>query len=100
MAVSKAKLPKSHSRAALAASLAASAPPSELRAVVQRVALEIHGVYVQKPQGSTDLDLLRSLLLLFFVTFLSYHSYANDEVCGVSGKLLLSSSPLRNQMQS
>lgn len=100
MAVSTAKLPKSHSRVALAASLAASAPPSELQAIVQQVAIEIHGVYVQKPQGSTDLDLLRSLLLLFFVTFLSYCSYTNDEDFGVSGGLLLISSLARNQVQS
>ncbi|XP_068640350.1 uncharacterized protein [Aristolochia californica] len=66
MAISKSSLTKSNPRAAIAASLAASAPLPELQAVVKQLAIDIHGVYVWKPQGYTDDDKLRRAVIDLF----------------------------------
>ncbi|KAG9441022.1 hypothetical protein H6P81_016876 [Aristolochia fimbriata] len=66
MAISKSSLTKSNPRAAIAASLAAAAPLPELQAIVKQLAIDIHGVYVWKPQGTTDDDKLRLAVINLF----------------------------------
>lgn len=60
MAVSKSTLPKADARAriARAAALGVASQP-ELQAIISQIAINIHGVYVLKPLGNSNIDPLR-----------------------------------------
>lgn len=48
MAVSESARPKGNAREATAAAMGVDAPPEELQAIINQVAVNIHGVYVAK----------------------------------------------------
>ncbi|XXG73102.1 hypothetical protein AAC387_Pa07g2076 [Persea americana] len=67
MAVSKSTLPKADARARIARAAAVGvASQPELQAIISQIAVNIHGVYVLKPLGNSNIDPLRSVVIDLF----------------------------------